>query len=127
MGRYNNNNNKSVLTACTEFRQCWLVPGPSSELSASTSQLPHFFKGNKAYRKKRQLLKINRKSRDVVFTHVVTTSCSWFHCAMEVDSILSARKAQYKTTDVSKEVELQYDLGNLLATDLNPLDEGLLR
>ena len=44
-----------------------------------------------------------------------------------MDSILSARKAQFKTTEVSKEVELQYDLGNLLVTDLNPLNEALLR
>lgn len=46
---------------------------------------------------------------------------------MEVDSILSARKARYKTTEVTKEVELQFDLGNLLAADLNPLDEVSLR
>jgi len=46
---------------------------------------------------------------------------------MEVDSILKAHKSEFKETDVSKEVELQYDLGNLLATDLNPLNEKELR
>ena len=46
---------------------------------------------------------------------------------MEVDSILEIHKAEYKPTDVAKEVELQYDLGNLLVTDLNPLDEKELK
>jgi hypothetical protein len=45
---------------------------------------------------------------------------------MDVDEILESRKAQYKTVQVTKEVELQYDLGNLLATDLNPLDASAL-
>lgn len=44
---------------------------------------------------------------------------------MDVQAILDAR--QYKTTSVVKDVELQYDLGNLLATDLNPLDAESLR
>lgn len=46
---------------------------------------------------------------------------------MDVEEILESRKAQYKTVEVTKEVELQYDLGNLLATDLNPLDASALR
>lgn len=46
---------------------------------------------------------------------------------MDVQAILESRQARYKTTAVSKEVELQYDLGNLLATDLNPLDTDSLR
>lgn len=46
---------------------------------------------------------------------------------MDVQSILESRKAKYKTTDVSKEVELQYDVGMLLATDLNSLDHGAIR
>ena len=46
---------------------------------------------------------------------------------MDVEGILEARKAKYKTTDVSKEVELQYDVGMLLATDLNPLDPAAIR
>ena len=46
---------------------------------------------------------------------------------MDVEAILLSKKAQFKTTDVLKDVELQYDLGNLLATDLNTLDVELLR
>lgn len=46
---------------------------------------------------------------------------------MDVDKILSASKLERKSTDVSKEVELQFDLGNLLATDLNSLDTEALR
>lgn len=46
---------------------------------------------------------------------------------MDVQAVLDSRKAKYKTTDVSKEVDLQYDLGNLLVTDLNPLDNDSLR
>ncbi len=46
---------------------------------------------------------------------------------MDVQEILDSRKAKYKNTDVTKEVELQYDLGNLFATDLNPLDASALR
>ena len=40
----------------------------------------------------------------------------------ELQAVLEAKKAQYKSIEVTKEVELQYDLGNILATDLNPLD-----
>lgn len=46
---------------------------------------------------------------------------------MDVQAILDSRQAKFKTTDVSKEVELQYDLGNLLATDFNSLDSEALR
>ena len=46
---------------------------------------------------------------------------------MDVQEILESRKAKYKSTEVPKEVELQFDLGNLLATDLNPLDASALR
>lgn len=49
------------------------------------------------------------------------------YARMDVEKILESRKAQYKTVEVTKEVELQYDLGNLLATDLNPLDASALR
>ena len=44
-----------------------------------------------------------------------------------MDKILSASKLELRSTDVSKEVELQFDLGNLLATDLNSLDTEALR
>ena len=48
---------------------------------------------------------------------------------MDVDllAVLEAKKAQYKSTEVQKDVELQYDLGNLLATDLNPLDTKAIK
>lgn len=46
---------------------------------------------------------------------------------MDVQDILESRKAKYKTVEVTKEVELQYDLGNLLANDLNPLDASALK
>ena len=42
---------------------------------------------------------------------------------MDVEAILG----QYKSTSVPKDVELQYDLGNLLASDLNSLDTESLR
>ncbi|XP_064406159.1 ribosome biogenesis regulatory protein homolog [Halichondria panicea] len=47
--------------------------------------------------------------------------------AMEAESILAAQQAQYKSTEVEKEVELQFDVGNLLATDLNNLNEDELK
>lgn len=46
---------------------------------------------------------------------------------MDVDALLAAKQRELKSTDVEKEVELRYDLGNLLATDLNALDEDALR
>ena len=46
---------------------------------------------------------------------------------VDLEAILAAKTAQYKSTDVQKDVELQYDLGNILATDLNPLDAQALK
>ena len=46
---------------------------------------------------------------------------------MDVDAILATSAAQHKSTEVNKEVELQFDLRNLLATDLNSLDTEALR
>ncbi len=46
---------------------------------------------------------------------------------MDVEAILSSKRSQFKTTDVSKEIDLQYDLGNLLAGDLNVLDVDYLK
>lgn len=46
---------------------------------------------------------------------------------VDVDEILAASKSQRKSTDVDKDVELQFDLGNLLATDLNSLDTEALK
>ena len=46
---------------------------------------------------------------------------------MDVDALLAGRQGQHGTTEVEKEVELQFDLGNLLATDLNAVDTGALR
>lgn len=48
---------------------------------------------------------------------------------MDVDlqAVLKAKKAQYKSIEVHKDVELQYDVGNLLATDLNPLDHQAMK
>ena len=47
--------------------------------------------------------------------------------SMDVDAILATSTAQHKSTEVNKEVELQFDLRNLLATDLNFLDTETLR
>ena len=41
---------------------------------------------------------------------------------MDVDAVLAAKQGQYKATDVDKDVEPQYDLGNLLVTDLSTVD-----
>ena len=46
---------------------------------------------------------------------------------IDLQAVLEAKKSQYKSIEVKKEVELQYDLGNLLATDLNPLDTQALK
>ena len=46
---------------------------------------------------------------------------------MDVESILATSKAQYKSIEVNKEVDLQFDLHNLVATDLNTLDAAALR
>ena len=41
--------------------------------------------------------------------------------------MLASKQSQYKSTDVQKEVELRYDNGNLLASDLNTVDTDELR
>ena len=46
---------------------------------------------------------------------------------MDVDTVLAERQGRYKTTEVHKEVELQLDVGNLLASDLNTIDIDALR
>ena len=46
---------------------------------------------------------------------------------MDVDALLASQQSKYKSTAVQKEVELQYDLGNMLASDLNTLDTDSLR
>ena len=46
---------------------------------------------------------------------------------MDVEAILATSTVQHKSTEVNKEVELQFDLRNLLATDLNSLDIEALR
>jgi hypothetical protein len=37
------------------------------------------------------------------------------------------KNAKYKSTDVEKNVELEFDLGNLLASDTNDLDLAALK
>jgi hypothetical protein len=46
---------------------------------------------------------------------------------MDVEAILATSAVKHKSTEVNKEVELQFDLRNLLATDLNSLDTEALR
>jgi regulator of ribosome biosynthesis len=46
---------------------------------------------------------------------------------VDLEAVLEAKKAQYKSIEVHKDVELQYDVGNLLATDLNPLDTRAMK
>ena len=46
---------------------------------------------------------------------------------VDLEAVLEAKRAQYKSIEVHKEVELQYDLGNLLASDLNPLDTQAMK
>ena len=38
---------------------------------------------------------------------------------VDVDAILSAKQDQYKPIEVNKDVEIELDIGNLLATDTN--------
>ena len=57
--------------------------------------------------------------------YVVYFSAQRFN--MDVDAVLAGRQGQFRTTEVEKEVELQFDLGNLLATDLNAVDTDALR
>ena len=44
---------------------------------------------------------------------------------MEV--VLASARVESQSTEVKKDAELQYDLGNLLASDLNTLDSQSLR
>ena len=46
---------------------------------------------------------------------------------VDVEAVLASKKVQTRTTEVAKDVELHYDLGNMLATDLNALDTQALR
>ena len=47
--------------------------------------------------------------------------------ALDVDALLAENKSKHKSTEVKKDVELQFDLGNLLATDLNIIDTAAFR
>ncbi|XP_003382917.1 PREDICTED: ribosome biogenesis regulatory protein homolog [Amphimedon queenslandica] len=47
--------------------------------------------------------------------------------SMDVEAILSAHQSKFKSTEVNKEVELQFDLGRLLATDLNEIEAQSLK
>ena len=47
--------------------------------------------------------------------------------SMDVEAILSAHQSKFKSTEVNKEVELQFDLGRLLATDLNEIEAESLK
>ena len=42
---------------------------------------------------------------------------------IDVEGIIATR---YKSTEVSKEINLQFDIGNLLASDLNNIDTAAL-
>lgn len=46
---------------------------------------------------------------------------------IDVDAILSTKQAQYKSTEVSKDVDVEVDIGNLLATDTNVLKSDELK
>jgi len=46
---------------------------------------------------------------------------------IDVDTILAAKQSQYKTTEVHKEVDVETDIGNLLATDNNVLEADRLK
>lgn len=47
--------------------------------------------------------------------------------AMDVDAVLADQQSRNKAIEVHKKVELQLDLGNLLASDLNDIDTAALR
>ena len=59
----------------------------------------------------------SRKRSSVNYPRVL-----WPSRAMDAMEIIAAQEGKYKSTEVKKEVELELDLGNLLATDLNPID-----
>ena len=46
---------------------------------------------------------------------------------IDVDAILSTKQNQYKPIEVDKDVEVDLDIGNLLATDTNILQSDELR
>ncbi|XP_065899308.1 ribosome biogenesis regulatory protein homolog [Dysidea avara] len=46
---------------------------------------------------------------------------------LDVDTILAAKQSQYKTTEVHKEIDIETDIGNLLATDNNVLEVDKLK
>ena len=41
---------------------------------------------------------------------------------VDVDSVLRNAKERYKTVEVHKDIEPQFDVGNLLATDMQPIE-----
>ena len=46
---------------------------------------------------------------------------------LDVDAILATKQGQYKTTEVRKEIDVETDIGNLLATDNNVLEVHRLK
>lgn len=46
---------------------------------------------------------------------------------MDVDEILSSHKQKFKSTEVHREVQPTFDLGNLLISDLSNIDATRLR
>ena len=41
---------------------------------------------------------------------------------VDIDALLSAADAQFKSIEVKKEIDPQLDVGNLLLTDSDPVD-----
>jgi len=46
---------------------------------------------------------------------------------VDVDAILSAKQSQYKPIEVHKDIDIEVDIGNLLATDTNVLQSDELK
>ena len=46
---------------------------------------------------------------------------------VDVEAILSTKQSQYKSIEVSKDVDVEVDIGNLLATDTNVLKSDELK
>ena len=44
-----------------------------------------------------------------------------------VESILAAQKERYKSVQVSKDIGVHYDVGNLMVSDVNLLDSDALK
>ena len=42
--------------------------------------------------------------------------------AVDVDAVLKDAKERYKTVEVRKDIDLQLDVGNLLASDVQPIE-----